>query len=322
MPLWFSPFHLEPTLQERLERCGWQRCKHSEPLPPETLILYTPPDQLLAAAELDPEAILEGYQQLMGLEHPHRLLSTWRLAACSDALLAAGLAPGDHAAAELPELEAWPEPEPLAAVITKLAIDALPAMLEAYLDLELEADLLGGEPDSHYRRRLLAELSFAGLLQAWRSPSALQAELEQARQDSTEAREEAELTLLQLHQVQEELEHYFLQSTDQAKQLEELKQQHEQAQTARDDQASRAAHLESERSRLTAEQDAARQELEQARQDSTEAREEAELTLLQLHQVQEELEHYFLLSRGQAQQLERYESLLRRSEGLLSAAAR
>ena len=133
--------------------------------------------------------------------------------------------------------------------------------------------------------------------------------------------------------MQEELEHYFLQSTEQAKQLEMLKQEHEQAQQARDEALRQAEVLQSELSQRTAERDAAAHQLEmlkqeheqalaQAQQDTTEAREEAELTLLQLHQVQEELEHYFLLSRGQAQQLERYEALLRRSEGLLSAAAR
>ena len=347
MPLWFSPFPLEPTLQVRLERCGWQRCQESE-LPAHALVLYTSPDQLLASGELDPQGILEGYQQLLGLEHPHRLLSTWRLAACSDALLQAGCAVEADAALEWPELQGWPEPEPLAAVITRLALDALPALLEAYLDLELEADLLGSEPDSHYRRRLLSQLSFAELLQAWRSPSALAEELDmlkqehsqalaQAQQDTTEAREEAELTLLQLHQVQEELEHYFLQSTEQAKQLETLKQEHSQAlaqaHQARDEALRQAEVLQSALSQRTAERDAAAHQLEtlkqehsqalaQAQQDTTEAREEAELTLLQLHQVQEELEHYFLLSRGQAQQLERYEALLRRSEGLLSAAAR
>ena len=49
------------------------------------------------------------------------------------------------------------------------------------------------------------------------------------------------------------------------------------------------------------------------------ASEEAELTLLQLHQVQEELEHYFLKSKSsdeladaQKQQLERSQSLLSR----------
>ena len=40
------------------------------------------------------------------------------------------------------------------------------------------------------------------------------AELDSLREQLTDAREEAELTLLQLHQVQEELEHYFLESRD------------------------------------------------------------------------------------------------------------
>ena len=39
-------------------------------------------------------------------------------------------------------------------------------------------------------------------------------ELSQLRQQLEDAREKAELTLLQLHQVQEELEHYFLESRD------------------------------------------------------------------------------------------------------------
>jgi hypothetical protein len=49
----------------------------------------------------------------------------------------------------------------------------------------------------------------------------------------------------------------------------------------------------------------------------SEAREEAELTLLQLHQAQEELEHYFLkaragdqLAQAQMEQLQRAQSLL------------
>ena len=49
-----------------------------------------------------------------------------------------------------------------------------------------------------------------------------------------------------------------------------------------------------------------------------EAREEAELTLLQLHQVQEELEHYFLLARGQKQLLADHQQL---ASGLVAALA-
>jgi hypothetical protein len=49
------------------------------------------------------------------------------------------------------------------------------------------------------------------------------------------------------------------------------------------------------------------------------AQEEAELTLVQLHQVQEELEHYFLLSRDQQSMIERQNKLS--SDALALAAA-
>ena len=50
-------------------------------------------------------------------------------------------------------------------------------------------------------------------------------------------------------------------------------------------------------------------ELYQLRQQLEDAREEAELTLLQLHQVQEELEHYFLESRNLQQKLDAVQTI-------------
>jgi hypothetical protein len=46
--------------------------------------------------------------------------------------------------------------------------------------------------------------------------------------------------------------------------------------------------------------------------------EEVDLALSQLDQVQEELEHYFLLNRGLQQLIDRHEKLERRSERLLA----
>ena len=216
MRLCLSPFPLEPALQHRLEGCGWEVQGLSplpEPLPAEALVVYDAPDRLLAASDLQPEDLLLGYRQLLELPVSVRLISAWRLEACSDGGLRAGL---DDALLEQP----WPAPEPLAAMITKLALDSLPGLLDGYLDLELRADLLGGEPDAHYRRRLLADLSFDELLAAWRAPAALSQASAELEAQLAEAREEAELTLLQLHQVQEELEHYFLLSRGQSQQLE------------------------------------------------------------------------------------------------------
>ena len=52
------------------------------------------------------------------------------------------------------------------------------------------------------------------------------------------------------------------------------------------------------------------------------ASEEVELTLLQLHQVQEELEYYFLLCRRQAEMLTSSENLAQRASALISSIVR
>ena len=122
-----------------------------------------------------------------------------------------------------------------------------------------------------------------------------------------EAREAAELSLLQLHQVQEELEHYFLADAEKQRQLED-----------------RVRDLEDLRRLKTAQESAhelAKAELEQglASRDTQlrQAREEAEMSFEQLHQAQEELEHYFLkaragdqLAQAQLEQLQRAQSLM------------
>ena len=50
-----------------------------------------------------------------------------------------------------------------------------------------------------------------------------------------------------------------------------------------------------------------------------EAREEAELTLEQLHLVQEELEHYFLAHQEAETKLQRYQQEQQRAEALIEA---
>lgn len=102
----------------------------------------------------------------------------------------------------------------------------------------------------------------------------LRKQLQARDSELKDAQEEAELTLLQLHQVQEELEKLFLQNQAQA-----------QAQ-ARDSESNELNDL--------------RKQLQARDRELKDAQEEAELTLLQLHQVQEELEYYFLESRKQA----------------------
>lgn len=152
------------------------------------------------------------------------------------------------------------------------------------------------------------------------------AEIQTRHKDATQ---ENKLLLLQLHQVQEELEAVFLKSQDQQKQLDETRHARDtEAALARErlaaletahvaqnkltnqlasfEQQAQAAtqsiaSLQAEKSALLAARNAeARAKAEMQTQFSQlqarhqDATQENELLLLQLHQVQEELEHYFL----------------------------
>ena len=208
MPAWTSPFSVPEPLQKRLVAAGWSQWQGAlEDLPAAGVVLYAAPDQLLAGSTLSLDAVIEGYSALLALQPWPRLMLGARLELCTDAHLAAG-------AEEFLEAVALPTPDPLAAAVCSALAERAPALIDAYLDLELRADLLGDEPDVAYRQRLRQACQEGDLLQAWRSPSALQVELQveldALQSQLAEAREEAELTLLQLHEVQEELEHYFL----------------------------------------------------------------------------------------------------------------
>ena len=93
--------------------------------------------------------------------------------------------------------------------------------------------------------------------------------INQLERELEESKEEAELCLLQLHQVQEELEQKISKNTE---------------------------HVATDI--INAEK------INQLERELEESKEEAELCLLQLHQVQEELEHYFLLSQDLQQKVD------------------
>ena len=133
----------------------------------------------------------------------------------------------------------------------------------------------------------------------------LQVLLQQSSQKHQESTEENELLLTQLHQVQEELERHYLdgqklkQSLEvaqaQAKQLPtvqaELKKTQETLKTAQ----GKANELPKVQEKLKEAQDALQAaKTQKAAAPSQELKEENELLLLQLHQVQEELERYYL----------------------------
>jgi Ni,Fe-hydrogenase I large subunit len=113
--------------------------------------------------------------------------------------------------------------------------------------------------------------------------------IEQLQQELEEARDEAELNLLQLQQVQEELEHHFI--------------------VAKEDADTNKQQVSSPDGGV----------IEQLRQELEEARDEAELNLLQLQQVQEELAHHFIDQQRQQQELTLYAQEAMRAERLIAA---
>jgi hypothetical protein len=321
---WFSPLPLNQalvTLLSEAELEPWPTEQGSTPAAP-CLLVYDRPDRLIPAAAaadaaLTLQQIAEGYSQLLHCAETtgQPLLAGWRLERYDSPTLQQWLTDGSQPAAITAPTVAIP---PLLAAAILGLLEVQPELLDAYSDLELRAELFGDEPDLHHRQLLRQRLQqadpMADLLATFQTPAIvhdLEQELQARDTELGEAREEAELTLLQLHQVQEELEQIFLADRQKQQDLEQLRQ-------TSDAELSEARK---EAERLTNQLQPRVQELEQqlhARDtELSEAREEAELTLLQLHQVQEELEHYFLLSRGQNELLNQYDEQQLRVQQLL-----
>ncbi|MBA1445492.1 MAG: hypothetical protein M3H12_16345 [Chromatiales bacterium] len=166
-----------------------------------------------------------------------------------------------------------------------------------------------------------------------------QAQLVQARQSqekleaaNKETGQENELLLLQLHQVQEELEAVFLQKQqngqaqeEQGTKLKQLQQELDEArgqfqteEKARKGLAGEQQKLQTQIGQLTKGRDEqatlaterqiqltqAKQVQEKLEAANKETEQENELLLLQLHQVQEELEHYFIKYQEKVRELE------------------
>ncbi len=146
--------------------------------------------------------------------------------------------------------------------------------------------------------------------------------LEKSQSEHKQSNEENELLLLQLHQVQEELETTFISNQESQNTLTDLQERHEllksqqnkthlqqeECTTKLTDQIRLLDEKQTSVKQYKQKTETLQKELEQlnnlkdntAESDqllskSTELEQENELLLLQLHQVQEELEHYFLL---------------------------
>jgi hypothetical protein len=333
MRYWVTPFQLSATALSTLNEAGlqpWPAEGWSALPDAESLLLYDSPDRLIAMVGSGPEtegltahSLLQGYRRLLDWsKRPGQpLLPISQLQRLGPQALRSWLDDGDDASPS--PVSPLPIPPLLASVCISLLVDE-PALLDCYHDLELRAALLGRDPDLRYHERLLqAGDQGDALLQAFLAGQRVQAESSELEQrlasrdtELREAREAAELSLLQLHQVQEELEHYFLADAEKQRQLEAGVRDLEELRRSKADQESH--HEESK----VAQQRAHHQELEALRQqleprlaeleqrlasretELRQARETAETSLLQLHQVQEVLEQYFLANAEKQRQLE------------------
>ncbi|MEB3262368.1 MAG: hypothetical protein VKK94_05345 [Cyanobacteriota bacterium] len=217
---WYSPFHTSMALEAQLGAVGLERFLDPSDVPSgELLVLYSPPHELLETTKEDgcfdwhTQGLGSHYNQVQQLQPTHPVIATWRLELMDEATLARWIEMRTPAQ----PIGSPTAPDPVSALITRTLLEAEPSLLDAYLDLELSAELAGGEPDTNYLQRLRNSSNDPQhLLEIWSLPFRQLAQLRAEHQTLTskekEASEEAELTLLQLHQVQEELEHYFLRS--------------------------------------------------------------------------------------------------------------
>jgi chromosome segregation ATPase len=212
------------TLDAHLRAAGLTRCDEPlEALPSDALVLYAPPDGLLAAGMESmtepplPPQLIESYKIVHGLCGRHRVLASWRLAGQPPEALRQWLVHG----APLTTPPPAPTPDPLTALVTKALLEAQPQVLEAYLDLELTAELAGGASDTSYRERISqAAADPRRLLRSWWLPHQLgQASL----RDKTAQMARADALEGELRQVRTELERRVGEDEEKTLQIEQLR---------------------------------------------------------------------------------------------------
>ncbi|MCP9859671.1 MULTISPECIES: hypothetical protein [unclassified Cyanobium] len=379
---------MEPSLEERLGVAGLRPAAANGEVSID-LLVYDTPDAVLSLwrqrGQPAPgtQALAKDYRRLSQLRSGTRLISAWRLRQLNADELLAWL----HGQADCPTLDTPPPAmDALSAVVTRRLLELQSDALEAYLDLELQAELAGTRPDSNYIARLDDNADGATLLEDWwqvaeqaatanrlagevadlkgekdvltheknaavQGADELSQQLASQAESLLEVQEDNKSTLLQFHQIQEELESYCLKNHEQDQQLQKLEGQltelrREQAAISQDRDAALEASADLKQQLATQCAEAARwkDKAETASQQHTAARQQAidleqqlasqaesllqvqaenKSTLLQLHQVQEELESYFLKNREQDDQLQKLEGQLtelRREQAATSQA--
>lgn len=193
-------------------------------MPPDGLLLYSTPHEALEAlrgcASLvpSPRQLLEHYQGLLRAASVHRLVSTWRLQQLSSQEIADWVAGRSQESLQSPTVGgsvSHPCPAhsstsatPLTALVTHALLQHEPACLDAYLMLEAQAERFDTPVDAGYGLRLAAAVDLCPLLDQWWA-----------------AEPRNDLTLHQLHQVEEELLTVFLANRHQLEMLSQARRQ-------------------------------------------------------------------------------------------------
>ena len=290
--------------------------------------------------------IRDGYKNLLTFTGANPIVGAWRLSACTDDSLASDF--------KLFIIEQYyPNPEPLAALIVKTALQSQPDLLDLYLDLELRAELLGSEPDVHYRKRLqntidpdelgasfnrfllshysldtclqsraLADQGLEKLKQNESKLLLIQQDLKQqltSQENSNqqgmtalqhqlgEAITEKEQALKHLQETQAELEHHFIANRERTSENAAIVETLEALRVEKQALQHRLVQLDQYN----------QQQITSLQLQVKELSTERSNVLRHLHQTQNELEHYYHLSRAHSSMHLRYEQLLVRSQRLL-----
>jgi hypothetical protein len=229
MPWWTSPLPVTESLNAHLQEAGLHRLP-AEPearLPVNTLVVYASPDSVLSPALESMEAPpdlnhwLACYRQVQAFSSEYPVIAAWRLEAMSPSAIARWLEGQPVASLE----RKIPTPEPFHAMVASCLLAASPKLEEVYLDLEMNTELAGSEPDLEYWQRLRTAASDSQpMLEIWwrsqrqeREIDVLTARLNQLclerdklRQENQDIKQETAITKGHLYRTQEELENYFL----------------------------------------------------------------------------------------------------------------
>jgi DNA repair exonuclease SbcCD ATPase subunit len=156
----------------------------------------------------------------------------------------------------------------------------------------------------------------------------LRLEMDKALAAEQSRQEESELLLVQLHQVQEDLEKHHLDNVSLKDEHAKLKQElaqvtagHQQLIKELDIARVSASKAEQARGKIAEEEARLRKETVNIRKGSQSLAEENEQFLVQLHQVQEELENYYLANREILAAMGQSEHTLHRARNVISRLA-